>query len=276
MSENAYQSMSELVKNISQKLESLEKGQLPAEEIDQLANDARELNERLVVLRYKAYEKQLIVKPVAQESKKEEERVIEGFKLSLSTPDPQQINLIDVIEEESSEQEEVSNLQPAVSSEQEIVGSLQSADGSLEVLEEKPETENKPSTFNFQPSTPNPQPSTFNSKPGLSNESNTKAETSSLNQKLSATQQPTLAEKLQKKPIADLRAAIGLNQKFLFMNDLFEGENSTYNEAIAKLNAFSNVDEAKNYLLELGTRYKWTLENENVLTFTELVERRYA
>src|SRR5688572_8776358 len=39
MNEKGYLSMSELVKNISHKLEALEKGQLPAEEIDQLTND---------------------------------------------------------------------------------------------------------------------------------------------------------------------------------------------------------------------------------------------
>lgn len=255
MNENGYLSMSELVKNISQKLDALEKGQLPAEEIDQLTNDSRELNERLVVLRYKAYEGKLITKPAAKEIKKEEERVIQEFKINLNTPteikeekpEPvaaNQINLIDVIEEETKVESVVSSQQSKVDSPLVAVAN-----------------EQKPSTFNFQPSTkPMTDP----------------VAASSINEKLSTSQPQTLAEKLQKKPISDLKAAIGLNQKFLFMNDLFEGENSAYNDAINQLNSFSTIDDAKNHLLELGTRYRWTLENENVVTFTELVERRYA
>jgi hypothetical protein len=86
----------------------------------------------------------------------------------------------------------------------------------------------------------------------------------------------SLAEQLQKKPISDLKSAIGLNQKFLFMNDLFEGENSKYNQAIDKLNSFSNIDEAKNYLLTLGNEYNWDLYSTSVQELTDLVERRYA
>lgn len=98
----------------------------------------------------------------------------------------------------------------------------------------------------------------------------------SLNDKLANAQKVSLAEKLQKKPIADLRTSIGLNQKFLFMNDLFEGENNAYNDAIDKLNNFSSMDDAKNYLLSLGTKYGWDLDHSSVSQFTELVERRYA
>jgi hypothetical protein len=101
---------------------------------------------------------------------------------------------------------------------------------------------------------------------------------SSLNEKLQQSQQQktSLAEKLQKKPISDLKTAIGLNQKSLFMNDLFEGENAAYNEALNLLNNFSSMDDAKNYLLTLGTKYNWDLESDSVVQFTDLVERRYT
>jgi len=268
--------MSELVKNISQKLDALEKGQLPAEEIEQLTNDSRELNERLVVLRYKAYEGKLITRTElslersekTKEVKQEEERVIEGFKINLgSTTETKeeksepvvtnQINLIDVIEEETKVETVVISEEISVSSSQLVADSQQPTVISQESVVRSQET-----IVTSQKLPINIQQSNINNP--------------SLNEKLSVSQPQTLAEKLQKKPISDLKAAIGLNQKFLFMNDLFEGENSAYNEAINKLNAFSTIEEAKNHLLELGTRYKWTLENENVVTFTELVERRYA
>ena len=49
----------------------------------------------------------------------------------------------------------------------------------------------------------------------------------------------TVADKLSRQPIKDLKSAIGLNQKFLFMNDLFEGENELFNNAINKINSFN-------------------------------------
>ncbi|MFN3341668.1 MAG: hypothetical protein ACK40M_03165 [Flavobacteriales bacterium] len=99
----------------------------------------------------------------------------------------------------------------------------------------------------------------------------------SLNERISQNQaRVSIADKLSKKPIADLRTAIGLNQKFLFMNDLFDGENQAFNEAVQQLNSQSNLDDAKNILLSLGTKYEWDLEAASVIEFTNLVERRYA
>lgn len=100
----------------------------------------------------------------------------------------------------------------------------------------------------------------------------------SVNEKLAETkkEQKTVAEKLQKSPIQDLRKVIGLNQKFLFMNDLFEGEKSNYDEALDKLNTFDSFDEANDYISEIKAKYNWENETESVISFVELVERRYA
>ncbi len=88
-------------------------------------------------------------------------------------------------------------------------------------------------------------------------------------------QKLSLAERMQKTRIEDLKNAIGLNQKFLFMNFLFEGENNSYNDAIEKLNVMHSVDEARQYIRELAYIYTWNFEDENVILFTEFAERRF-
>lgn len=98
----------------------------------------------------------------------------------------------------------------------------------------------------------------------------------SINEKFSEqAQQETLAEKLEKDSSKDLIESIGLNQKFLFMNDLFNGENNLYKEAITALNSFDSHKEADEYMDSLSARYSWEKENTTVKKFVSLIERRY-
>ena len=52
------------------------------------------------------------------------------------------------------------------------------------------------------------------------------------------------AEKLQQKPITDLVKSIGLNEKFLFIKELFKNNSDDYNEAIQLLNSFNSITQA--------------------------------
>jgi hypothetical protein len=241
MDQSAYPTMKDLIHAIGAKLEKLEKGELQASGLPELVEESRELYERLVVLRYKAMERSLIGESQAKPVVKEEERPVTPFKINVAKPteNTQQISILDMENEVKKEepQPEIS-IAPKVEVKEEIKAPV-----SVEV----PLVQQ-----NAMPS--------------------------SLNEKLQQSQQQktSLAEKLQKKPISDLKTAIGLNQKFLFMNDLFEGENAAYNEALNLLNNFSSMDDAKNYLLTLGTKYNWDLESDSVVQFTDLVERRYT
>lgn len=86
----------------------------------------------------------------------------------------------------------------------------------------------------------------------------------------------TLASKLQKKPITNLKTAIGINEKFLFTKELFSGNNDLFNNAINKLNSFSNFQEAQEYFVLLKKTQNWDENNEYIAKFHELVERRYV
>ncbi|MEQ1745137.1 MAG: hypothetical protein ABMA02_06925, partial [Saprospiraceae bacterium] len=87
-----------------------------------------------------------------------------------------------------------------------------------------------------------------------------------------------LSDKLSNLPIADLRKAIGLNDKLLLTRELFGEDNSAFDNALNMLNSFSSMDQAKTYLLDQCVmRYRWTEKKrlEIAKNFIKLVRRRY-
>lgn len=85
----------------------------------------------------------------------------------------------------------------------------------------------------------------------------------------------SIAARLQYNPINDLRSAIGINDKFLIMNQLFKGSMEQYNSAIERLNGFYNYEDAEIFLGSLKILHDWADDlpaNEKLLHF---VKRRY-
>jgi hypothetical protein len=119
------------------------------------------------------------------------------------------------------------------------------------------------------------------SSPDLFSSDNTladkfKEEKKSLNEKLSdAAADKSIASKLQKNPIKDLKTAIGINEKFMFVNELFEGSLQKYNENINSLNSFKNKAEAMKLLEILKDEFSWKAESDACTSLYDLVSRRY-
>ena len=86
----------------------------------------------------------------------------------------------------------------------------------------------------------------------------------------------TVADKLHRNPIKDLKTAIGINEKFLFVNKLFEGNLQEYSAAIEKINSMNDLATAKEVAADLAGQMNWDDDNEHVKTFMELLERRFS
>ncbi|MBC8147257.1 MAG: hypothetical protein H8E98_04665 [Bacteroidetes bacterium] len=85
----------------------------------------------------------------------------------------------------------------------------------------------------------------------------------------------SISSKMQKQHINDLKSAIGINEKFLFMNELFDGALSNYNDAINKLNEFGNLEDAIAYFKELETKYKWEDSIQSYSQLKSMIERKF-
>lgn len=92
--------------------------------------------------------------------------------------------------------------------------------------------------------------------------------------KENATQQASIAKKLEGSPISDLKKNISLNQRFQFCKDLFKGNNQEYELMLEKLNN-TNRDEAMRILQTLKDKYSWNPDSMAAKDFTDLVNRRY-
>ncbi len=97
----------------------------------------------------------------------------------------------------------------------------------------------------------------------------------SIGEKLSAQQDPSLADKMQQTQFIDIKSAIGINDKFLFINELFGGNLKNYNDSINRLNSIENPDEALAEIKNLQGEYNWKEENGALEKLISIVERRY-
>lgn len=98
----------------------------------------------------------------------------------------------------------------------------------------------------------------------------------SLNEKLRI-EQLELASKLQDGPIKDLKKAIGINDRFQFIQELFKGDEAMYDRSIKTINGFENMAEAEFWMQrELKLKLGWSDEHPLVREFDQLVRRRFS
>jgi hypothetical protein len=85
-----------------------------------------------------------------------------------------------------------------------------------------------------------------------------------------------VVEVLKHEPIKDLRKAIGINDRFVFINDLFRGDEAMYERSIKTINSFHIFQEAEYWISrELIVKLGWDKDSEIVKHFIHLVKRRF-
>ena len=102
-----------------------------------------------------------------------------------------------------------------------------------------------------------------------------KKEEKTLNDQVDSRNSYSVAERLQQNRITDLRAAMGINDKFLFINDLFQGDSDRYNQAIEALNTLAGMDEATIHLNHLQQQYGWDNGSPVFDKLRDFIRRRY-
>ena len=85
-----------------------------------------------------------------------------------------------------------------------------------------------------------------------------------------------LSEKLTEAPIKDLKKAIGINDRFLFIHELFRGDEAMYERSIKTIQNFSILAEAEYWIRrELKVKIGWLDKDPIVKQFDQLVRRRF-
>lgn len=233
--EKEFSSIAVLAESVQTGVKNLEAGNMTLEDLETLSSQAAELHERLAVLKYKAYD-QLVKGESITDSSSEEQ----ASTIKISVP-KNQINLMDVIEEEEKKEEPVD--EPSSNGEFSF---------SIEEEEIEAAIEEVPLAAPKKPQTPaKPEPEESGELPG------------------------SLAEKLGKTAIADLKKSIGLNQKFQIISTLFNGDNSGYDSFVEQINSSSNLENAMQSFNQKKSQLDWDEEDKTYLQLLELVERRH-
>ena len=98
----------------------------------------------------------------------------------------------------------------------------------------------------------------------------------SLNDKLRESKKE-LSDTLKDAPIKDLKKAIGINDRFLYINELFKGDEVMYERSIKTINGFTIYPEAEYWIRrELKVKLGWDDQNQTVKQFDQLVKRRFS
>jgi len=84
----------------------------------------------------------------------------------------------------------------------------------------------------------------------------------------------TLAEKLQRKMNQSIESSLTLNEKFMFQNNLFGGDNGQMREAFASVDQAVDLNDALNRANAFNTG--WDMDSEEVEAFMNVLERRFS
>ncbi len=98
----------------------------------------------------------------------------------------------------------------------------------------------------------------------------------SLNDKLKS-EKTELAETLTDPPIRDLKKGIGINDRYVFLNELFRGDEAMYERSIKTINGFRILAEAEYWMeRELKVKLGWDDGKATTQHFYQLVKRRFS
>ncbi|WP_018343289.1 hypothetical protein [Cytophaga aurantiaca] len=86
----------------------------------------------------------------------------------------------------------------------------------------------------------------------------------------------SIAERLSKSKIEDIKSSIPLNLKFLFINVLFDGKVNEYNDALSHIEQCSDFETTQKVLIDTySKKNKWDSRVEERDEFFKIIERKF-
>jgi hypothetical protein len=268
--EKDYKSLKSLGKSIAKACADLEKGTLGLDGIKAMLLDIREIEERAIILNYKAIEK--IAKGEVGEP-----------KVKTKSPETNSGSLtfrFDPIDEESTEETEPSEPDNQIS----LIDSIQEIKGADQVkkepepIEPKKEPKKEPAKEPTQKPVNEPAQESKPKKPIESPEKpkKKKDKKTSINDEVKAKSKPSLAQKLSKKPIDNINKALNVNARIGIVKELFKGDADLFKAYIEKIENCGSLQEAQDMLDQGVKAGNWKEDGNSVTMLKGLIERRFS
>ncbi|MBC9811991.1 hypothetical protein H9Y05_05815 [Crocinitomicaceae bacterium CZZ-1] len=277
-----YLSQKELIKKIESNLNQLEAGALDLLSIEAHLDLVRELYERTIVLRYKAFEHHSSVQIAVSEAPLVEEiaPVIEAQEAHEEIISSERIDSLEFSDNVFTEEKET---EPEI--EFDFFSSPEPE------IPEEPTTEAPATDFfssettdllkNEAPESTYEEPDSEPTEPAVIPEDRFVAEEISSPESSAFVHKVFEVEREIRNQIGfnslpSLIGSFGLNERLLYINELFDGSSESFSESIKHLDARSNLSEAADYVENLAGKFNWDIESETVEEFIQKLCRRYA
>jgi hypothetical protein len=253
--ENHFIPLQSLAQQLTDQLNHLYSGQYKKESLESMVNNARDLYERLVVLRHKAYEQEVNIISAEEKPNADIEVQMPTFTLDLSEISETKIDVSveeDVIPaqiESMTDQRQVNLM--------DMIEEVTKTDHSSDVEISEPFLAETPAEISSDPIQLETTPIV------------------SLNDILSQNQNTsTLLNRLEKSKIDDLKKSITMNQRFQFARELFNGDSEQYEITISSLN---NCEPEKALEIFQNCKQKWAWDETSIafIELLDLVQRRH-
>jgi uncharacterized protein (DUF2267 family) len=91
-----------------------------------------------------------------------------------------------------------------------------------------------------------------------------------------ATADDSLAARMLSVRLETLKGAFGFNERMQIVNELLASSNDLYHEIIEQLDNMDSKEEARLFVSSIADKYNWNVASSIALEFIQKVERRYA
>ena len=102
------------------------------------------------------------------------------------------------------------------------------------------------------------------------------SEKKDLNTQFTTSTDNNIASKFQKNQGNDLMKNIDINDKFLFIRELFNGNGSSFTDVINQLNQYAKLTDAIDFMEKTKSTYRWKDNSEAYLRLYELLLKKYS
>jgi hypothetical protein len=280
-------------------VEKLESGHLSPEDMELLVEDAKELYERMVILRYKIYEtnvlgvKEAVISASIRQTEIEtpidlfgsidEPTPAPAFEVTFANDEPSESTIGDeeaTLEEDLFEQEEN---EEEVIEEETIEQELIEEETIVENLFEEVEEEEEEEAIEEETIEQELIEQELIEEETIEEVVTEQAAPSSWEPEFSGDQPIWMAEmeanirdNRSVFPLESLIGAFTLNEKLQFINELFDGSSDDFSSNVKQLDQLASIDAARNMIAELADTFSWDTESEIVEDFIYKICRRYA
>ncbi len=282
-------------------VEKLESGNLSPEDMELLVEDSKDLYERMIILRYKIYESNVLgVKgavvsasirqpeigtPIDLFESIDQNNIDPEFEISYSnepTSLDESIRESELPSESSFEEEQNLEENLATQDEEKSSEDLFEADqeeGHEDFEDEKQEIVAVEQSITMEESEEeDAQVDQAQTKEGNMAESSASEESQfDKDQPLwMAQMEANIRDNRSVFPLESLIGAFTLNEKLQFINELFDGSSDDFSSHIKALDQMDSLQAARKKLTELEDTYNWDIESEVLEDFIFKICRRYA